>query len=201
MATTEMEYNGMVFDKELAVELSKPLMEEAKQCRDTVAEAMEIMGFPKDVINVGSNQQVSVLLFGGSIKYKEQDYILDEDGNKTYYKSGIRKGQPKMKYFEKTKDITSLIPPMFPKGKNGYYPVGDAQLSKVKAKYKSDKMICDLVDNILKFRQLEKDVNTYYIGYAKQVMPDGCIHGNYNHTKTGTGRLSSSNPNLQNLSN
>lgn len=201
MATTEMEYNGMKFDKELAVKLSEPLAKEADMCRRAVAGVMKIMGFPEDSINVGSNQQVSTLLFGGNVKYKEKDYILDKDGNKTYYTGGMRKGEAKMKFFEKEKHISGLVAPIFPKGKNGFYPVGDDQLSKVKKRFGDDDTVTRLVDCILKFRKLEKDVGTYYVGYAKQVMPDGMIHGNYNHTKTGTGRLSSSNPNLQNLSN
>lgn len=201
MATTEMEYNGMKFDKELAVKLSEPLAKEAEQCRDAVADVMKVMGFPEASINVGSNQQISTLLFGGNVKYKEKDFILDEAGNKTYYKGGIRKGEAKMKFFEKEKHISGLVAPIFTKGKNGFYPVGDDQLSKVKKRFGDDDTVTQLVDCILKFRKLEKDVGTYYVGYAKQVMPDGMIHGNYNHTKTGTGRLSSSNPNLQNLSN
>lgn len=201
LATTEMEYNGMKFNKELAVELSEPLMKESENHKDIVSTAMKAMGFPEDSINVGSNQQISVLFFGGAIKYKERDYVYNEDGTIQYYKGGARKGEAKTKMYDREKYIHGLCAPMFPKGKNGFYPVGDEQLGKIKDRYKTDATVCQLVDSILEFRKLEKDVNTYYIGYSKQVMPDGCLHGNYNHTKTGTGRLSSSNPNLQNISN
>ncbi|WLJ70792.1 putative DNA polymerase [Vibrio phage MJW] len=201
MATTEMEWHGMKFDKDLALELAKPLQAEIEDIKGAVSSVMEAVGFPKDSINVGSNSQISALIFGGEVKYKEKDYIYNDDGTIATFKGGARAGQPKTKIFERSKRIEGLCKPISPKGKNGSYPVGDDSLSKVKAKYKGDAVVEQLVGDILKFRQLEKDVNTYYIGYASQVFPDGCLHGNYNHTKTGTGRLSSSSPNLQNISN
>lgn len=58
--------------------------------------------------------------------------------------------------------------------------------------------------------RLQKDLGTYFIvtdektgeqtGMLTLVQLDGCIHGSINHTLTVTGRFSSSNPNLQNLS-
>lgn len=201
LATTEMEFNGMKFDKELARELAKPLQAEVQSIKDAVQEVMKVSGIPEDVINVGSNQQISALIFGGDIKYKEKDFVLDEAGHVVTFKGGARKGQPKTKFYERVKHITGLCKPIAPIGKNGSYPVGEDALKEVKSRNKGDKVVEQLVGDILMFRQLEKDVNTYYIGYAAQVFPDGCLHGNYNHTKTGTGRLSSSAPNLQNISN
>lgn len=201
MATTEMEFNGMKFDAELARELAKPLQEEVASIKESVHDIMEIMGFPEESINVGSNQQISVLLFGGEVKYREKDYIYNEDGSIATYKGGARKGEAKTKFYERKKTLEGVCSPVTPKGKNGYYPVGEDNLKAVKAKHKGDAVVEQLVGNILRFRQLEKDINTYYLGYASQVFPDGCLHGNYNHTKTGTGRLSSSSPNLQNISN
>lgn len=201
MATTEMEWNGMKFDKALAIELSKPLVKECEEHKAVLIEAMKTVGFPEDAINVGSNPQISTLLFGGEIKYRERDYIYEPDGTIAVYKGGKQKGQPKTKWYDKTKTVVGLCKPICPKGKNGSYPVGDDYLSKLVKLHKKDKLVCELVNHILQVRKLEKDVNTYYIGYASQVFPDGCLHGNYNHTKTGTGRLSSSAPNLQNISN
>lgn len=201
VATTEMEFNGMKFDKELALKLAKPLQEEVAQIKHSVEEVMKIVGIPEDTINVGSNQQISALLFGGTVKYREKDYIYNADGSIATYKGGARKGEPKTKFYERTKEVEGICSPISPKGKNGSYPVGEDALKEVKARNKGDDVVSQLVGDILKFRQLEKDINTYYIGYAAQVFPDGCLHGNYNHTKTGTGRLSSSSPNLQNISN
>lgn len=54
---------------------------------------------------------------------------------------------------------------------------------------------------ILEYRVVNKELNTYLLGIQDLIFPDGFIHGNINHTATGTGRLSSSNPNLQNFTN
>jgi len=59
----------------------------------------------------------------------------------------------------------------------------------------------EFVKVLLEYRKLAKDINTYWKGVVKQYWPnDECIHGNLNHAVTNTGRLSSSNPNMQNLS-
>jgi len=51
------------------------------------------------------------------------------------------------------------------------------------------------------YRRIHKDLNTYYMGLLKLVWPtDSCLHGSINHCTTGTGRLSSSSPNMQNIS-
>lgn len=53
---------------------------------------------------------------------------------------------------------------------------------------------------ILEYRKLTKLVNTYLVGLAEAINPDtGRIHASFNQTGTSTGRLSSSDPNLQNI--
>ncbi|HEY9871700.1 MAG TPA: DNA polymerase, partial [Candidatus Obscuribacterales bacterium] len=57
-----------------------------------------------------------------------------------------------------------------------------------------------IVGKILDYRQLSKLRSTYVEALARQVSPrDGRLHGEFNQTGTSTGRLSSSNPNLQNI--
>jgi DNA polymerase-1 len=58
----------------------------------------------------------------------------------------------------------------------------------------------EIVDLILEFRQLLKLKNTYIDALPSLVSPeDGRIHTDFNQTVAATGRLSSSNPNLQNI--
>ncbi|WP_432800125.1 DNA polymerase I [Poriferisphaera sp. WC338] len=53
---------------------------------------------------------------------------------------------------------------------------------------------------IVEYRQLNKLVNTYLVNLKEAIEPDtGRIHASFNQTGTATGRLSSSNPNLQNI--
>lgn len=56
-----------------------------------------------------------------------------------------------------------------------------------------------LVDKILEYRQLAKLKSTYADGLAAFISEDGRIHGKFHQTITATGRISSTEPNLQNI--
>ena len=58
---------------------------------------------------------------------------------------------------------------------------------------------CPFVADILEYRQLTKLKSTYADGLATFIGPDGRIHGKFNQTITATGRISSTEPNLQNI--
>ena len=52
---------------------------------------------------------------------------------------------------------------------------------------------------ILEYRKLTKLKSTYCDGLLKVIGDDGRIHSNFNQTETRTGRISSTEPNLQNI--
>lgn len=56
-----------------------------------------------------------------------------------------------------------------------------------------------VVAKILAYRTLAKLKSTYCDGLVKAVGPDGRIHSSFNQTETRTGRISSTEPNLQNI--
>ena len=56
-----------------------------------------------------------------------------------------------------------------------------------------------IIEDILEYRQVSKLRSTYAEGLVKAVSEDGRIHSVLNQTGTATGRLSSSEPNLQNI--
>ena len=55
------------------------------------------------------------------------------------------------------------------------------------------------VDKVLRYRTLSKLKSTYCDGLLKVIAADGRIHSNFNQTETRTGRISSTEPNLQNI--
>ncbi|MGX8689515.1 MAG: DNA polymerase I [Bacteroidaceae bacterium] len=79
------------------------------------------------------------------------------------------------------------------KTKTGQYVTSEDVLESLRADHK-------IVDLILKYRGLKKLLGTYIDALPQLVNPaTGKIHTSYNQTVTATGRLSSSNPNLQNI--
>jgi DNA polymerase-1 len=56
-----------------------------------------------------------------------------------------------------------------------------------------------VIDHILLYRVYQKLNSTYAEGLLKVIAPDGRIHSTFNQTETRTGRISSNEPNLQNI--
>ncbi len=56
-----------------------------------------------------------------------------------------------------------------------------------------------IVDNVLKYRQYTKLNSTYVSGLIDKIAPDGRIHTCFKQTETRTGRISSTEPNMQNI--
>ena len=79
------------------------------------------------------------------------------------------------------------------KSKTGQYSTSEEVLLGLKGKH-------EVVGMILEYRELKKLISTYIAALPTYInLETGKIHTTYNQTVTATGRLSSSNPNLQNL--
>lgn len=88
---------------------------------------------------------------------------------------------------------TLHLDPKAKKSKTGQYSTSEEVLLGLKDKH-------PIVGKILDYRELKKLISTYISALPTYIDPqDGKIHTTYNQTVTATGRLSSSNPNLQNL--
>ena len=85
------------------------------------------------------------------------------------------------------------LDPKAKKTKTGQYTTNEEILEALRSKHR-------IVGKILEFRSLRKLLGTYIDAFPKLVNPKtGHIHTSFNQTVTATGRLSSSNPNLQNI--
>ena len=138
---------------------------------------MENVGFAVDADGIGS--------FGKALDEKigeMQKQIYDAVGYEFNINSPKQLGEA---FFEK------LGLPHGKKTKSGW-STSAAVLEKLR--YESP-----AVELVLSYRTLAKLKSTYCDGLLKVVAPDGRIHSSFNQTETRTGRISSTEPNLQNI--
>ena len=90
-------------------------------------------------------------------------------------------------------DRLKLDPKAKRSGKGGQYITDEATLTAIADRH-------PIVDEILEFRAVKKLLSTYIEPFPSYISPlDGRVHTTFNQALTATGRLSSSNPNLQNI--
>ena len=84
------------------------------------------------------------------------------------------------------------LDPKAKKPKSGNWPTDEQTLTEL-----SDRS--PIIDEILEYRGTRKLLSTYIEPFPSYVRADGRVHTTFNQALTSTGRLSSSNPNLQNI--
>ena len=88
---------------------------------------------------------------------------------------------------------TLQLDPKAKRTKSGQYVTSEEVLQELQDKH-------PVVEKILEYRAVKKLLSTYVETIPSLINPEtGKVHTTYNQTVTATGRLSSSNPNLQNL--
>lgn len=184
----EMEWNGLHFDKEESLRKSR-------EVEASILHTQSSLGLYHNVpcFNWASNDHLSALLYGGTIVEERRIPV-------GFYKTGEKTGQPRFKIEEVVHHLPRMYNPI--KGselkKEGKWSVEEDYLLKLKGKNKT------LIEGILHIKENQKLNNTYFAGLPKlheeMHFEDGIIHGQFNQCVARTGRLSSSKPNLQNLS-
>jgi len=185
-----MEWNGIPYAKEESLELARDLESSIAEIKSTITRYSDCPSF-----NCASGDHLSCLLYGGTIVH---EYRLPIG----VYKTGIKTGQPRNKVFTEEYPQQRLIEPL--RGselkKEGYWSTDEQTLSSLKPKTKEMK---ELLSAILRLSKLEKLKGTYYEGLPKIMeerhWENNLIHGKFNQCVARTGRLSSSQPNLQNF--
>jgi hypothetical protein len=142
------------------------------------------------------NKEVATVLYGGKFEWD----IKVEDG---LYKSGLKKGQVKLK--KQTQEIVFdgiLSPVTKAKAKEMWQDSVSDQVMQwiVENEHPENWAVGQFIGYMQDFREMHKDLSTYYDGYAKLVWEDGMIRPSFQHCATRTGRQSCTNPNLQNTS-
>ena len=220
MALLEMEYNGLFIDLKAKEEDQSELEERIKEIENKLYAFIDNQ-FP-DLpfqFNWASKDHVSALFFGGVIKYVEREHIgyakgikkvemTDEFGDIIRFKSGAKKGQiryrnhefedkerPKFRNNEKFYKFKRVVQPQsnWKTKKEGVYSVDKHTIMTLSNKGSKIAKI------LSEYNKAGKDLSTYYNPIDSVLYDDGIIHHMLNPTVAITGRLSSSNPNLQNL--
>ena len=183
-ATTEMMYNGLKIDPKYLLGYTKEVADKYSDLHLDITSRME-EGF-----DINSPKQWSTYLFGGFKKVVTKEAV-------GLYKNG----KPKYKNVE-TLEVVIPATTVTPKTewlseKTKQVSVDDETLCFIRD---TDPKLKDLMLELLDYRSTSKQLTTYIQGMCKHIQDD-YIYGHINHTATVTGRLSSSKPNLQNISN
>ncbi|GGC24928.1 DNA polymerase I [Parapedobacter defluvii] len=167
----------------------EPLLEQAE-----AAELARKVEFPlvhvlAEMEQCGVNIDVPVL--------RQLSETLEHDSaaiEKTIYqKAGVRFNIASPKQLGEVLFEKLQLDPKAKKTKTGQYKTGEDVLLALAPK-------SDIVKDILEFRQLQKLKSTYVDALPQLINPiTGRVHTSYNQAVAATGRLSSTNPNLQNI--
>ncbi len=121
----------------------------------------------------------------------QKDIQLAEE--RVYEKAGLRFNLASPRQLGEVLFDHLKLDPKAKKTKTGQYQTGEDILLQLAGK-------SDIVQDILDFRQMQKLKSTYVDALPSMVNPHtGRVHTSYNQAVAATGRLSSNNPNLQNI--
>lgn len=208
----ESEYHGLLMNFAEADRLAEETLKEMND----IQEQLLIEGGDRRV-NWGSSDHVSAILYGGEIDFKVRV------PTRRVLKSGeVKEGE---KWGLETVKFAGLTAPI--KRSEGAATMGlsDDELRRINAEkvasgrkplrrvystdeatlrsLKGSKKLKHIVDLCLRYSELKKLHGTYYTGLPKKSRDigweEGMLHGQFNMTIVPTSRLSSSDPNLQNL--
>ena len=187
----EIEYNGLYFNEQLCLVEAEALTKQIDELRMELHDYHNIEEF-----NTESGDHLSCLIYGGTITIPHKEIVGT-------YKKGDRKGEEKYGWKDYSYTLPRLFNPLHKSElkKPGYFATGEDVLRQLKSR---DKFAKRVVDIILQLAKLEKIVGTYYKGLPKlresMNWKQNMLYGNLNQVTAITGRLSSTKPNLQNIS-
>ena len=201
---TEMMFNGLAVDYPY---LEKYAAQVATEYADVKSNLEKQVKAPlKEYINfypvedVDSALQWSKFLFGGNLKVPDYEVIGT-------YKNGKTKTRKITKIVKTLAACDVPASPDWVSEKTGKISVDDKTITTIIEKTKNS-YIKELVTALHTYRDLAKQLSTYIQGLSKHVQTKAgvvslrrYVYGRLNQVATSTGRLSSTSPNLQNISN
>jgi DNA polymerase I-like protein with 3'-5' exonuclease and polymerase domains len=207
MATIDMEYTGFAFNRQGAIGKRSLVKADAEEKWTRAQHLMDKMS-PDVPIDVRSSLQLSKFLLGGVHMYRVREFVLDDDGQPVKYKSGLKKGQIRKRWVTKTHNFNvqhrlDFTPPSTEKVNNDGWKMDDKVLSEVIGQLNIDGVDIECLgclQYVREARTIQKDLTAFYEPFINLTWTDGCLHPQFHHTATDTGRLSCSAPNIQQVS-
>jgi DNA polymerase I-like protein with 3'-5' exonuclease and polymerase domains len=191
LALINMRATGILFDKSKALDLKREYhlkyveyLEKAQQVLESRWSNPRLPDF-----NVNSFKHKSAVMFGGVIKNKVKTKVGKYKNGNDKYK--LVEHEIYIPGFELPTALTT------PAKEDGYYATGDDVITKLK-NHSKNKDFLRYIDYADKASEYKKAANTDLEGFLKYSVEDR-IYPNFNNTQVVTGRLSSSRPNLQNI--
>lgn len=189
LVLADIEWNGIKFDEELCAQRAETIK---KEIQGITGELSSI--YPNVPINFNSGDQLSAFLYGGTIVEEVKEHV-------GFFKTGNKVGQPRYRNHEAFHELPRLVTPVRGSelAKPGFWATNADTLLKLRGSKKT-KNIIELIQrqvrlNTLLSKSYEGILKSNREGYWEQ----GMLHGQFNQCVAQTGRLSSSNPNLQNI--
>ena len=186
LVTEEMEWNGIKYDHEKSQRIGDELLAEIRAIDHQLAQSV-----PSVPVLWSSPADISAVLYGGIIKehYKESYEFKYKDGHTAI------KTRPAVREYK----LPRLVDPLKGSENKKGYSTDEGTLKRLRPSGQAKQIISLL----LRKRELDKKVGTYYHGFPKlakeKEWEDGILHGQLNHCRAASGRLSSNKPNQQNL--
>lgn len=186
-----IECNGMKWDTEVATKHTVAMREEIEHLND---ELIHLFGWD---VNLDSNDELSVALYGGDLKRDGLEWVTRELKYETKYY------QRKCVVTEPLAGVGFKPPEDDNTKREGYYSTSKQTIKRLTANTSQLRKIKKL---LLERSKVNKALATLAgkdeqqgKGLVNKVQEDGCLHPQYTQTVTVTGRLSSRDPNGQNL--
>lgn len=189
LVLAEMEYNGLIYNEELCNSRAESIKTEIQSITGELSSI-----YPNIVINFNSGDQLSAFLYGGTIVQEVREHV-------GFFKTGQKIGEPRYRVHEVSHELPRLVTPIRGSelAKPGVWSTNADTLLKLKGSKKTK----GIIEKIQRQVRLGTLLSKSYLGIIKAnaegFWPPGRIHGQFNQVVAQTGRLSSSNPNTQNL--
>lgn len=211
---TEVEARGLYLDRKFNQELLSSYKPKIDQARDVIYNLPKVKRLQAKIVD----QRVDEYLLTIQDEIKKLDRNDPKDARKIASReekiARIRAGEYTTKKEQEllrplninsVKDLPELLYsedgfnlPILEYTDKGAPSTSEEVLTKLRLSIKkpeSSKAI--LLDRLLELRGLEKMYKTYILGWSEKVQDDDCLHGRFQLQGTTSGRLSSAEPNMQ----